>query len=286
MGIIAGVLSMFFWGSALFLAALAARKIGNVLALFWMQVFGFLTGSIYFLINVNSFSFKEVPGQIPILIAIAALQVIANLGFYKGAEKAQISLVTPISAAWGLIVAILSVIFLGEILEINQIFAIILIVAGIILLSINVQELLKLKKVNLLVGVKEGVIAMLGWGVSLFLLVYPSKDLDWFLPAYTFRFFVLIILSAYILSSIKTFKPKSKKFPLALLLAIGVFDMAGFLSYSYGVSTEHASIVAPIGSAFAVVTVLLAQIFLKEKMKLGQIVGIIGVVLGLILISI
>jgi len=274
---------MSFWGTAIFLAALASRKLGNVLTLFWMQLFGFLVGLAYFLFNLNSFTFSRISQNAPVLLLVAVFQVIAYLGFYKGLEKAEVSLVGPVGAAWGLVVAILGVIFLKEVLSTPQLLAIGLIIVGIILLSVNIKDLVSSKKVNLLVGVKEGVIAMLGWGISLYLLVFPSKDLGWFLPTITFRFMVLVILVGYILFSKGIFVPDKKKFPIKLLLAIGFFDIGGFFAYSFGVAGIQASIVAPIGSAFALVSVLLAKVFLKEKIDQYKTVGILAIVGGLVL---
>ena len=285
MGILAGLLSMIFWGTAIFLAALASRKLGNVLTLFWMQLFGFITGFIYFFINFRTYNFISVPKIIPLLVIIAILQAIAYLAFYKGLEKSQVSLVSPIGAAWGLVTAILGVIFLKEKLSGTQIFSICFIVVGILLLSININDFIKLKKINLLAGVNEGIIAMLGWGVSLFFLVFATKDLGWFLPAFIFRLFLLLFLSVFILYSHKPLIPKLEKFPFILLLLIGIFDIGGFFSYSYGVSSTSASIVAPIGSAYALVTVFLARIFLKENIDLNKTIGILAIIGGLVLIS-
>ena len=285
MGIVAGLLSMVCWGTAIFLAALASRKIGNVLTLFWMQLFGFLFGIIYFILNFKSFFFTLVPQNIILLITVSLLQATAYLAFYKGLERAPVSLVSPIGAAWGLVTAVLGVIFFKEILTGTQIMALILIVSGIILLSVNFKDFYKLKKINLFIGVNEGLIAMLGWGISLFLLVIAAKDLGWFLPAFIFRFFMLLFLSAFILYSQKKFIAKSQKFPFGLLLLIGLFDIGGFFSYSFGVSSTSASIVAPIGSAFALVTVLLARIFLKENIDLNKSAGILAIICGLVFIS-
>jgi len=286
MGILAGLLSMVCWGTAIFLAALASRKFGNFLTLFWMQLFGFLVGAVFFIFNFKSFAYSSITQSIPLLLIVAMLQVIAYLAFYKGLEKAQVSLVSPIGAAWGLVTAVLGVIFFKEILTGSQIFSIGLIAAGIILLSINFNDLIKLKKINLFIGVKEGLIAMMGWGVSLFLLVFATKDLGWFLPAFIFRFFLLLLLTGFIFYTHQSFIPKSRKFPLKLLLLIGVFDIGGFFSYSLGISATSASIVAPIGSAFALVTVLLARIFLKENIDKNKIIGILSIIGGLVLISI
>src|SRR3989338_5104829 len=285
MGILMGLATMSLWGVAIFLAVIANRKLENVIVLFWMQLFGFLLGIFYFFSTLNSFDLVPVLQYLPQLIAIALLQIGAYLSFYRGLAKGQVSMVSSIGASWGLLAAILGVVFLKEVLKTNQLIAIIFIALGIVLVSINLKELIINKKLKLLVGVKEGLMAMVCWGVALFLLASLTKVLGWFLPAFLFRLFLLIFLSVFIFFSKKKFVPGKIKFPWGLLLLIGIFDMGAFFTFSLGTSGSLASIVAPIGSAYALVTIILAKIFLKEKIKTNQYVGIAGIIFGLILIS-
>lgn len=285
MGILSGILSMLGWGTADFLGAESSRKIGNVLTLFWMQIVGFVVAFVYFLINFSSFNLKDVQRFLPLLVIICFLQTIAYLAYYKGLKEGQVSLVTPIGASWAMITVILSVIFLKEILQRNQIIAIILIIFGITLASINIKELLKIKKFSVFRGTKEGLIAMLGWGVSLFLIVFPSKTLGWFLPVFLFRLFAILFLTFYIFISKKSFKINPQPSLLGLLLSIGLLDIGAFFAYSFGVSGEYTSIVAPIAASFPLVTILLAKVFLRERIAPNQIFGIAGIVAGLISIS-
>ena len=280
-----GLATMGLWGVAIFLAAIANRKLENVIVLFWMQAFGFLLGIGYFFSKLTSFNLASIYQYLPQLITIAVLQIGAYLSFYRGLARGQVSMVSSIGASWGLLTAILGVFFLKEVLRANQIFAIVFIGIGIVLVSINVKELVSNRKLKLLVGVKEGLMAMACWGVALFLLASLTKSLGWFLPAFIFRLFLLILLSGFILFSKKNFVPKKVKFPWGLLLLIGVFDMGAFFTFSLGTSGSFASIVAPIGSAYALVTIVLAKIFLKEKIKPNQYLGIAGILAGLILIS-
>ena len=83
----------------------------------------------------------------------------------------------------------------------------------------------------------------------------------------------------------KDFVEKKVKFPLLVLVLIGIFDMGAFFTYSIGTSGSFTSIVAPIGSAYTLVTIILAKIFLKEKIKPNQYFGIAGILTGLILIA-
>jgi len=61
--------------------------------------------------------------------------------------------------------------------------------------------------------------------------------------------------------------------------------MLAFFTYALGVSSSYGSIVAPISSANTLITIILSLIFLKEKIKLRQTVGIAAIVSGLVLIS-
>lgn len=281
-----GLGAMTFWGAAIFLAAIANRKFENVVVLFWMQLFGVVLGLVYFLFNLNTFTFGQIVPYIPQLTAIALLQLWAYLAFYAGLKKGQVSLVSSIGAAWGLLAAILGMIFLKELVRIDQMVAIFLIVGGIVMASTDIREIINNKKIVLMAGVKEGLMAMAGWGISLFLLATLTKVLGWFLPALIFRLLLLVFLSVYIRLANKDFVQAKGKFPLGLLLAVGVFDMLAFFAFSIGTSGSSASIVAPIGSAYTLVTIALAKIFLKEKIKTNQAIGICGIIAGLVLISI
>ncbi|HEX3036911.1 MAG TPA: EamA family transporter [Thermodesulfobacteriota bacterium] len=128
-------------------------------------------------------------------------------------------------------------------------------------------------------------IAMFSWGVSLFLIVPPSKVLEWFLPVFVFRLFALIMLTTFMLYTKSMFKVKFQPSSLILILSIGFLDVGAFFTYSFGVSSAYASVVAPIAGTFTMVTILLAKIFLKEKIVPNQAIGIIGIIAGLGLIS-
>ncbi len=49
---------------------------------------------------------------------------------------------------------------------------------------------------------------------------------------------------------------------------------------------DLASVVAPVASIFPVITILLARVFLKEKLAVNQLLGIGGILAGLVLLSV
>jgi len=286
MGIIFGFLSMLGWGISDFLAAKSSRKIGSVLTFFWSQIFSFLIGLIYFFLKFQIFYKKDIFNFFPPLLLIGFLYTIATLFFYEGLIKGKVSLVSPIGASYSWIIVLLSAIFFKEILKTNQIIGIISIIFGVPLLSINLRELSEIKKLNTFNGAKEGLIAMLGWGFALFLITPASRALGWFLPIFALRLFTLLFVAGYIIFSNQSFKINFQPPLFVLLSLIGLLDMGASFTYCFGVSKEYASIVAPIAASFPLVTILLAKIFLKEKLLPNQILGIISVIAGLILISI
>ena len=190
------------------------------------------------------------------------------------------SLVSPLGASWGLISALLGVFFYKEHFVPHQVGAVLLILAGIIGLSID------MKKLTITVGVKEGVIAMFAWGISLFLLVMPTKSVNWFLPTFVFRLILILCLSAYMMATKTSFIRKNGSMPWGQLFVIGAFDFAAFMSLSLGELQANSSFILPIASAYALVTVALAWIFLKEKMTARHLLAAFAIILGIVAISI
>lgn len=285
-GIISGLISMFGWGVSDFLVAKSSRKIGFVLTFFWAQSISFLIILLYFIFNLRTFDFNIVPKFILIIIISGFLGTISALAFYKSLSIGKVSLVGPITASWAMITVLLSVLFLKEVLTINQIAAIVLIIVGVILISSDLKEFFQKNKLIFLIGAKEAIIAMFGFGVAMFLLAIVVKQLGWFLPGFLSRFFILIFLISYIILKKQSLKIETKPINWILVVIIGFLDIIAFFAYSMGVSTEYASIIAPIAASSPLVTTMLAQVFLKEKLVLSQIFGIIITISGLILISI
>ena len=120
-------------------------------------------------------------------------------------------------------------------------------------------------------------------GVLFVLIAVLVRELSWFLPMLFIKAAMVVYLLSY--GSAK----KSLGFPrnVALfILFIGILEVVAFLSYGVGITSEYTSIVAPIGAAFPVVTIVLARIFLKEVLEINQKIGVLFVLAGLVLLSV
>ena len=68
-------------------------------------------------------------------------------------------------------------------------------------------------------------------------------------------------------------------------MVVGILETVALLSVEYGYMVGDLVVVTPISSALSIVTILMAVIFLKEKLSKLQIAGIITTLTGVIMIA-
>ena len=73
---------------------------------------------------------------------------------------------------------------------------------------------------------------------------------------------------------------------LGIAMLSGISDGIAFVFYLLAINRATVSIVAPIVASSLVVTVILARIFLKEKMTEKQIVGTGLIMAGVLVLSV
>ena len=71
-----------------------------------------------------------------------------------------------------------------------------------------------------------------------------------------------------------------------LLVAVGILDTAAFVANNAGLRTGQVSVVSVLASLYGAVTVLLAWIFLRERLERTQWLGIVLIFIGIVLVSI
>lgn len=273
---------MFGWGTSDFFANISSGKIGHTKTLFWSQV----AGSVFILL----FLIILRPGFVttPLLVGLTILGGVAYalgyLLFYKGFEIGNISVVSAVVNLQTLFVIFVSYFVRGQRLTTLQVPAIVLILLGVFIVSVNLSELKK-GSLTLLSGVKETLLATILFGVVFTPLnEYITEQSDWLVITFITKFVavcVVLLLSFFMKESLKLGKLPTKV--LIMLVSMGVFEAVGTLGLSFGQAYGDGIIVSPIGSALTVVTVGLAVIFLKERLTKIQVVGIAAVVFGIIL---
>ncbi len=283
LGVLFGLIAMFGWGLADFFAKKTVEKIGDFRTLFWTQIVGFIILTSAYFVFAPQFNYTI--GDIIIFALIGLLGSSAYLLFYRALKKGQVSILSPIQASWVVITVILSVIFLNEVLGNFQAITIAITILGIILVSFKYKDLKRLKLKNLLPGVPEDLISMSLWGINFVIIGFLVSKFNWFIPIFFLRLFMIFFLLCF--SSIKREKITfNERKVIPWLILIGVCDVSAFLGFGLGVSSGYVSIVSPVAASFPLITIILARIFLKERLGINQKIGIVGIIIGLILLSI
>ncbi|OGK25818.1 hypothetical protein A3A46_00185 [Candidatus Roizmanbacteria bacterium RIFCSPLOWO2_01_FULL_37_13] len=275
--LILSVIPMFSWGLIAILAAKLSRKVGGFNSGFLIQLFAFL-GTL--LISPLFFS---IPGKINWLGLI--IQGLLGAGTYiiycKALEKGKVPIIVPIVSAWALISAVLGIVFLGEPIYLLKAVSIFIITLGIIILTINWNQI-KRNQLNLFnPGVVFALMVAVGWGFSFFYLGSLSRQMGWFFTTVGTRMFVMIsFFLGYI--SITNRTNMFQNVPWKVLFPIAALDVVAFTTYNLAVSRYDVSYVSVISSASPLVAVILGEFLLKEKTSLLQKLGIVIIIVGII----
>ena len=280
--ILAGLGGMIGWGTSDFLANSASEKIGHNKAFFWSQIAGLVLIIVLLILIPPSFAIS------PLLIGLAVFCGIAYalgyLLFYKGFEIGNVSVISAVINLQVLFIILISFFLRGQTLTTFQIPAIILLLIGVTLVSININEL-RHGSVSLLKGVKETLAAAVVFGVFYWPLnEFIVEKADWLAIGFITKLTAVIavlLLASFRKQSLSIRKHTNKLY--GLVAAIGILEAIGVLSVTFGQSYGDGIIVAPISSALTVVTVGLAMVFTKERISKIQGLGILLVIVGIVM---
>jgi drug/metabolite transporter (DMT)-like permease len=281
-GILFAIITMLSWGTADIFAKKAIDKIGYKTSLLLNHAI-----ALGPLIILAVLFFKPPPLSLElVLITFSAgiLGIIAYIFLYRGFQKGNVSIVSPISASWSVITTILAVFLFQETLTSLQIIGIVAVFIGIFFASTNFAEFKKSIKEGRSSGISDGLISMFTWGITYTLL----RPLAIAFGPIIALLFIRIIAITLLFSWTKSTKTKISR-PIRLIflfiMAAGLLDLLGFIAFNFSISTAFLSIVGPVAATYPAVTIVLAYFFLKEKIVNNQKLGLIAILTGLALIS-
>ena len=220
------------------------------------------------------------------LVFFGTLQMIVYWFVYEGFGKGQLAILNPVFASFTGLVALISIVFFGEQASVFRLVSLLVIFAGVILISTDPTALgLRRIKLNHVPGLKEvglGTILAAVWTLSWAKFVNGQDWLSYALFMYTF-----MTIAAYVFSRFMKVKLEVVKSNLFVFLAlIGIGEVIAYLAISMGYSaTPLTSVVALISGAFSLPTIVLARIFLKEKVTNVQTIGTLVIIFGIIFLS-
>lgn len=283
--ILSGLGAMLGWGLSDFFAKKSVDKIGPLTSLLWMQLWGIIPLIFIFFQNYSITNIPKI--NIPTVMLLALADSIGYYMFYKALEKGKVSIIGPIVASYAAFSVIFAMLFFKETISSGALVSFAIIILGIIITSIDYDELKKekLKLKDIKNGIPEAIIAVLIISAIFPLWGRFTSNYDWIVSLLYLRIFMS--LSLFIFALINKEKIIVKDFKInRWLVLIGLFDVIAYITLSWGYSNSNLhSIITVLSSTFSIPTLILARIFLKEKIKGLQLLGIITILIGIIILS-
>jgi drug/metabolite transporter (DMT)-like permease len=291
--ILAGLGGMLGWGFSEFATKKSVDSAGTIPSLVWAHIFGTIL-LFGILISRLFVTHAQIASIFPVswsswlgLLFFGVLQATVYYFAYKAFEKGQVSVLSPIFASFSGLVALLSILVFGEVAHLSFILALALIFGGVLLINLDLKQL-NAKRIRIagVPGLKEILIATilatiwtLGWNAF-------SNNADWLV--YTTFMFVFMTIAAYVIArqaNVSLWNIPSGAWMFLLFIAIG--EVIGYLAITLGyATTTHTSIVAIISGASSLPTILLARIFLKERVEKSQVIASAIIICGIVLLSV
>ncbi|MGD0995508.1 MAG: DMT family transporter [Candidatus Bathyarchaeia archaeon] len=281
-GILFAITTMLSWGVADFFAKKAIDKTGYRASLVINQSVSLVP------IFICVILFFRVPSfTVDLVFTILLTGVFGIIGYiflYRGFQKGNVSVVSPISACWAIITTLLAVFLFKEQLTLLQIIGVVVVFVGVFLASTNLAELRKSMKYWRHNGVMDGIICMIAWGITYALIKPIVAVAGPIMALLLFRAVAILTLFSWV-GVTKTKISLPARLIFLFIIIAGLLDFSGFLTFNLSLTTEFVSIVGPIAATYPAVTVMLAYVFLKERVANNQKIGIAAILTGLALIS-
>lgn len=278
-----GLGAMISYGSSDFLAKKANNKEPEVKVLFWGQAFGIITLTLIALLLKPSF--KSITFKVLSLLALfAIIDTLRYMFLYKTMQNTKISFSMPIVSTYSVFASIIGTIFFKEQITKEHWILIVAVFTGI-LITVLGQEKSEQTDEKITNGLTEIITTTMLFAIWYSLWSRFIEDDNWITILIVYRSFM--ILASFLLSK---FEKTNLKLKLELssinltLFSIGICDALGdtFLSWGFN-NSENKSIIITLSSAGTIVTLMLARIFLKEKLTRQELFGILIIVSAVII---
>lgn len=293
MGILLGLATALSWGSSDFLARFAAQRTGTLRTTFYMQATGFVLLSLLLFYSGAWGHLFDGSGWRPWAWGVLAggMNACSTLALYRSFEIGKLSVVAPISASYPALTMALAMLT-GEKLTGARAAGIALAVVGVVLVAAGeaagekprMEDAARVRQGKSR-GIVLALLAALGFGFLFWVLgirVVPRTG-----PYAT----VWMIRLTSMTATAMILAARRQKIPLPKgrlgwqVLGMGVLDTGAFLANNRGFQLEQVSVVTVLSSLYGAVTVGLAAVVLRERLRAQQWAGIAAVFAGIYLIS-
>jgi drug/metabolite transporter (DMT)-like permease len=294
-----GLLSALSWGISTLLAAVAARRIGALRTVVIGEAAG-LTGYLT-LFGLGHFSLRGVGSTAWLLVLAGVIAVLGYLAMYRGLESGHVGLVSAISACYGGVIAVLSVVLLREHLTVGAAVGIAATVLGVMLAVLRrttapapaagapgesaARPATLVPAAAPAIGVVFGLVAALCYGVGGFMIGRYTYDLGWLVPVVVARGGAMVLLLGLLATPLRGPAGPRQASGVPWALAAGLADAAGLVFFTRGDQVGLVAVTAAVSSAYPVIPLIGGLLFFRERLLRQQVGGAILILAGLVLLG-
>ena len=294
-----GLLSALSWGISAMLAAVAARRTGALRTVVLGETAG-LVGYLT-LFGLGHFSLRGVGSAAWLLILAGVIAVTGYLAMYHGLETGPVGLVSAITACYGGVIAVLSVVLLRERLTWAAVIGIAATVAGVMLAVLRRTPAAPAPAsapapapasvrpgpplTASAMGVAFGLAAALCYGVGGFMIGRYSLSLGWLVPVLVARGGAMVLLLGLLATPLRGPAVTRRASGVAWALAAGLADAAGLVFFTRGDQVGLIAVTAATSSAYPVIPLIGGLLIFRERLAGQQIGGTVLILAGLILLG-
>ena len=212
--------------------------------------------------------------------ALGPLAVAVYAAFYRALELGPISIVSPITSAFGAVVVLLALL-VGEMLTQLQALGCALVLLFVVLASVERSAGVSWGSV----GVRLSVLVCLLFGAYLFLLGRLAEDLGWLYPILLSRSVAVVILAGIVAVGPAREALSLGRAGILGCAATGALEASGYLLFNRGAEIGELAITGAAVSAYPVIPIAVGLFALRERVAWHQLIGVAGVLAGMVLLS-
>jgi drug/metabolite transporter (DMT)-like permease len=279
-----GLVAALSFGLADFLTAVATRRIGTFVTLAVAQVVGTIVVVGYLVVARPSAGGASAAAWLGLVLA-GAVAAPAYYGLYRGLELGPVALVSPIVAADAAIAILLVVPLLHESVPGPGWVGVAAALVGVVLASIDPRAIGAALRADHR-GIAWALLAMVLFGVVVFVAGWGAKRFGWFLPMLCSRLGTVAALGAVAgitRGGVLRTRPSGRF--LGLAVAVGIVDIGGFAAFTRGSQLGLVSIVIAASATFPLIPMVGGMVVFGERPARSQLAGALLVIAGLFVLG-
>lgn len=269
------------WGAGDYTGGLASRKIGAYRTVFYGEIVGILAILIIAAIIVG----EPLPTSRAVIMASLAgtLGTIGLLMLYHSMTLGLMSIATSVSALLAAAMPVAFGMFSEGLPSLTTILGFVSALFAVWMISNSDGRMDDTLRVAHLADLKLPLLAGIGFGFY-FIFMNEAAETSTFWPMVVSRTCGLILTAIFMLFRRISLKVDASTW--IMLILNGLFDVSGNAFFIMATQTGRLDVAAILGSLYPGGTVLLAWIFLRERLSRNQWIGIFAALIAIVLLTV